>query len=79
MKIDLLWTDIQGAERDMIAGGQGALAHTRYLMMEVEAGELYEGQALRDELITILSGWKIFADMGQNMLFCNPNMIEGRL
>ncbi len=78
-KIDLLWTDIQGAERDMIAGGRGALQHTRYLMMEVEAGELYEGQALRDELIAMLPGWQIFADMGQNMLFFNPNMTEGRL
>ncbi len=78
-KIDLLWTDIQGAERDMIWGGRGALAHTRYLMMEVEAGELYEGQALRDELISMLPGWQIFADMGQNMLFSNPNMTEGRL
>jgi FkbM family methyltransferase len=78
-KIDLLWVDIQGAERDMIAGGWGALARTRFLFIEVESSELYAGQALRDELIAILGSWEIAADLGQNMLFHNPHMIEGRI
>jgi 2-O-methyltransferase len=78
-KIDLLWVDIQGAERDMICGGHGALQRTRYLFMEVEDGELYQGQALRDELIRMLAGWEITEDLGQNMLFHNPHMIEGRI
>ena len=78
-KIDLLWTDIQGAERDMIGGGRRALAHTRYLLMEVESSELYEGQALRDELLSMLQGWQIVEDLGQNMLMRNPNMSEGRI
>ncbi len=78
-KIDLLWVDIQGAERDMIAGGRCALDRTRFLFMEVEDGELYAGQALRDDLIGMLAGWRINADLGQNILFENPNMIEGRI
>jgi FkbM family methyltransferase len=78
-KIDLLWVDIQGAERDMIAGGQGALRRTRYLFIEVEEGELYQGQALRCELLAMLAGWKIIEDLGQNVLLGNPNMIEGRI
>jgi FkbM family methyltransferase len=78
-KIDLLWVDIQGAERDMICGGQQALRRTRYLFLEVESSELYAGQALRDELIAILGSWEIAADLGQNMLFHNPHMIEGRI
>jgi FkbM family methyltransferase len=35
-RIDLLWVDIQGAERDMIAGGRHALSRTRYMMIEAE-------------------------------------------
>lgn len=78
-KIDMLWVDIQGAERDMIAGGQGALRRTRYLFMEVESSELYQGQALREELFAMLPCWKIVEDLGQNVLLCNVNMIEGRI
>lgn len=78
-KIDLLWVDIQGAERDMIAGGAGALARTRYLFIEVEDGELYEGQALKHELLDMLPGWHIVDDLGQNVLLVNVQFREGRL
>jgi len=78
-RIDLLWVDIQGAERDMIAGGQGALQRTRYLFIEVESSELYQGQALREDLFAMLPGWRIIEDLGQNVLLNNPNFIEGRI
>ncbi len=78
-KIDLLWVDIQGAERDMIAGGPEALKRTRYIFIEVESSELYAGQALREELFAMLAGWKIVEDLGQNVLLENPNVIEGRI
>ena len=78
-KIDLLWVDIQGAERDMIAGGREALKRTRYIFIEVESSELYAGQALREELFAMLAGWRIVEDLGQNVLLCNPNAIEGRI
>ena len=70
-KIDLLWVDIQGAERDMIAGGRKALAHTRYCFMEAEDVELYAGQALKPELISLMSGWKLIEDFGFNILLEN--------
>jgi 2-O-methyltransferase len=78
-RIDLLWVDIQGAERDMIAGGQHALEHTRYLFMEAGDFEFYAGQALKPELLEMFSGWKLLQDFGDNMLLFNPNMIEGCL
>lgn len=53
-KIDLCWSDIQGSEREMIAGGTDALKHTRYLFMETETVELYRGQALRHELTRMM-------------------------
>ncbi len=78
-KIDLLWVDIQGAERDMIAGGRCALMHTRYLFIEVESGELYEGQALKEDLFGMLPGWKIVDDLGQNVLLVNTHFQPGRI
>jgi len=71
-RIDLLWVDIQGAERDMIAGGQRTLARTRYMMIEAEPEvELYEGQALKPELIALLPGWEVIEDFGYNLLMRN--------
>lgn len=78
-KIDLLWVDIQGAERDMIAGGQGALRRSRYLFVEVESAELYQGQALREELFALLPGWTVKEDLDHNVLLENTCPVEGRI
>jgi hypothetical protein len=69
-KIDLLWVDIQGAERDMIQGGGFALAHTRYLFIEAETEELYAGEALKPELLALLGdhGFALVQDFGCNVL-----------
>jgi len=73
-KIDLLWVDIQGAEREMILGGAKALSHTRYLFMEAEpAVELYEGAALRAELLALLPGWSLLGEFEANVLLQNEN------
>jgi len=42
--IDFIWADVQGAERDLIAGGQLALARTTYFYTEFDNREMYEGQ-----------------------------------
>jgi 2-O-methyltransferase len=75
-KIDLLWVDIQGAERDMIAGATMALARTQYIFMEAETVELYEGEALKPELITLLPGWTLLEDFGCNILLRNERFVE---
>ncbi len=70
--IDLLWCDIQGAERDMIEGGRATLANTHYMMIEAEPEvELYEGQALKPELLAMLPDWKVLQDFGYNVLLWN--------
>ncbi len=70
--IDLLWCDIQGAERDMIEGGRATLAKTHYMMIEAEPEvELYEGQALKPELLAMLPDWKVLQDFGYNVLLWN--------
>jgi FkbM family methyltransferase len=75
-KIDLLYTDLQGAEDLMIRGGQTALKHTRYLFMEVEKVELYEGQQLRDGLLAMLPGWLLVEEFPFNVLLENPRFRE---
>lgn len=75
-KIDLLWVDIQGAERDMIEGGSKALSHTRYLFIETETSELYAGMALKTELIGLLPGWELIEEFEDNCLLHNPNFVE---
>ena len=70
-EINLIWCDIQGAERDMIAGSQRTLARTRWLLVEADCEEYYEGQALRDELPGMLPGWELMAEWPEhaNLLF----------
>jgi FkbM family methyltransferase len=72
-RIDLLWVDIQGAEKEMIAGGKAALAKTRYCFMEAENQEFYEGQALKPELIALMEGWELMEDFGYNILLRNKD------
>lgn len=69
--IDLLWVDIQGAERDMIQGGRATLAKTRYMMIEAEEVEMYEGQALKPELLAMLPEWEVLHDWGYDLLMRN--------
>lgn len=69
--IDLLWVDIQGAEREMIKGGRNGLAMSRYCFMEAEAVELYEGQALKPELISLMEGWEVIEEFEFNILLRN--------
>jgi FkbM family methyltransferase len=70
-RIDLLWVDIQGAERDMIEGGKMALARTRYLFVEVEEQALYAGQATKHELYHMLPGWEVLREFEYNALLKN--------
>lgn len=65
-KIDLIWCDIQGAERNMIAGGSETLGRTRWLLTECDRIEMYEGQATRDELLALLPDWDLIAEWREN-------------
>lgn len=75
-KIDLLWVDIQGAENLMIKGGPVALSHTRYLFMEIEKVELYEGEGLRDDLVSMLPGWQVLNEFEFNICMVNTAFQE---
>lgn len=63
---DLIWSDLQGAERDMIAGGQDTLRKSLYLLCECDQVEMYEGQVTRDKLLELLPGWELVAEWPAN-------------
>ena len=73
--IDFIWCDIQGAEGDLIDGGQVALANTRYLYTEYSNDELYEGEIGLEEIMKRLPGkWSIVEDYGSDILLKNENL-----
>lgn len=72
-KVDLIWCDIQGCEKDMIAGAQNVLGVTRYLLAECDRVEMYEGQATPEELLSMLPGWELVAEWPANANFLFRN------
>lgn len=75
-QVDLIWCDIQGAERDMIAGGQKTLAITRFLMVEADGSEMYDGQAIRPEFDALLPDFELLDEwpVDANALFRNRRL-----
>jgi len=73
--IDFIWADIQGAERDMIDGGQEALSKTRYLYTEYYDIELYDGQIGANDIIKNLPGkWSLIENYGGDILLKNEKL-----
>ena len=74
--IDFIWADIQGAEGDLIDGGQVALSNVRYLYTEYSNDELYEGEIGLEEIINKLPGkWTIVEDYGSDVLLKNESVL----
>jgi FkbM family methyltransferase len=70
--IDFIWADLQGAEGDLIDGGQVALSNTRYLYTEYSNEKLYEGEIGISEIVKKLPGnWSIIEDYGSDVLLKN--------
>lgn len=59
-RVDLVKMDVQGAEIDVVRGGQETLTKTSYLIVEVVENEEYEGQAGLAALVAELPGrWEV--------------------
>lgn len=58
-EIDLLWCDVEGAERRVIEGAREVLARTRYAFFEVWQARIFEGMWTYDELVEQLPGWDV--------------------
>jgi FkbM family methyltransferase len=73
--VDFIWADMQGAEGDLIIGGEKTLTNTRYLYTEYSNDELYEGQPTLDQLKSMLpSGFELLELYQNDVLFRNTRL-----
>ena len=74
-KIDLIWADVQGAERELIKGGIDTFnKKVRYFYTEFSNDELYENQPILKEIYQLLPNFKILGIYGENVLLENKNL-----
>lgn len=68
-KFDFIWADVQGAEVDVIRGGQESLKRTRFLYSEHYEDEMYEGQVPFSTWKGLLPGhWRVLATFSDEVL-----------
>jgi len=73
--IDFVWADIQGAEGEMIRGGQKMLANSQYLYTEYSDDELYKGQITLDDILDLLPYFRIVEVWPDDVLLENKRLI----
>lgn len=73
-RIDFIWADLQGAERDLIAGGGEALRRCRHFYTEYDNRELYEGQWTLDQIAAALPTHKLRRRWRADALFEHREM-----
>jgi FkbM family methyltransferase len=70
-KVDFVWADTQGAEADLIVGGEQTLAVTRYLYTEYSNHEWYKGQPKLQQLLDMLPSFAIHTRYAMDVLLQN--------
>ena len=68
-QVDFIWADVQGAERDLIAGGSQTLAMSRFFYTEYSNEEWYEGQIDLRGLIDSLPDFEVAELFPRDVLF----------
>lgn len=74
--VDFIWADMQGAEGDLIRGGEATLARTRYLYAEYSNEELYEGESSLEALLNMLPKFSVLKRYPGDVLLkntCSPS------
>lgn len=69
--VDFVWADIQGAEIDLISGGQNAFLNVRYFYTEYSNSEYYEGEIGLAEICKMLPNFEVIEDYGGDVLLKN--------
>jgi FkbM family methyltransferase len=73
-QVDFIWADVQGAEIDLVEGGQRTLANTRLLYTEINDIEMYEGQITLEGLLARLPGWSVVKRYPNDVLLRNDRL-----
>lgn len=66
---DLLWVDVQGAQRRVLAGAQSVLSRTHWLFIECHPAPMYENEPTFEELCALLPGWRVVQRWSADVLF----------
>jgi hypothetical protein len=75
--IDFIWADIQGAQGDLIQGGTNTWSRVRYLFVEYDNSELYEGEVVGvAPLLEMLPGFEVVEDYGGDVLLKNARRLQ---
>jgi FkbM family methyltransferase len=69
--IDFIWSDIQGAEADLIEGGREMLKRTDFLYTEYNNGPAYEGCLDLQGILERLPGWTLIEDYDGDAILKN--------
>jgi len=73
--IDFVWADVQGAERELIVGGQETfLNKVKYLYTEYSNNELYKDQPTLKEILNLLPNYKVIKLFTSNVLLFNTSI-----
>lgn len=79
--VDLIFMDIQGAERLMIEGATQTLQRTRYIWTEFEGlrkdceGTCYQHSSSLERILELLPGWKAIETLPGDALLFNPGCL----
>jgi len=69
--IDFIWADVQGAEGDLIRGGENTFKNVKYFYTEYDNGESYQGQENLQGILELLPDFEIVEDYGGDVLLRN--------
>jgi FkbM family methyltransferase len=82
-EIDFIWSDIQGAEKDMIEGAANTLKRCKYLYTEYGELSSYSGALTKAETVRLLQkqGFELMSDYSRgeqigNLLFRNIELVK---
>lgn len=67
--VTLIWADVQGAQRKMLAGSRELLTRTDCLYIECPGEPMYEGETTFEELCGLLPGWRVVERWSDDVLF----------
>lgn len=74
-KIDFIWADVQGAEKDMIRGGMETFTnHVKYLYTEYIDGYSYSDKINISEILELLPYYEVVKDYGGDVLLKNTKL-----